>query len=133
MSQDTKSINTINESNPDSIIKKEQYPELLEKVIPLIKSENKLIKRAAYDFYILLTSAINDNNNEIFKYLNDAIKHVIEHFSKELLDLINNTIDTNFSINNVHYGLLNDISKVIMQQMLFKNKLEEFNDFLMSI
>ena len=45
MSQDTKSTNTINESNPDSIIKKEQSPELLEKVIPLIKSENKLIKR----------------------------------------------------------------------------------------
>jgi hypothetical protein len=68
--------------------------------------------------------------------LKDVIQHVIEYFSKELFDLINNRIEIGLTINNVHYGLLNDISKVIIQQTIFKNKLEEvieFKEFLLSL
>ena len=135
MSQDTKSMSTINELNIATISKKEEYSELLKKVLPLIKSENKLVKRAAFDFNILLKSAINDINNSTFEYLKDAIEHVIEYFSNELLDLINNKIESSIHSNNdnVHYGLLNDISKIITQQMIYKNRLEEVREFLLNI
>ena len=126
MSQDTESMSI-------TIIKKEEYPELLERVKIFTKSDNVLIRRASFDFSILLTAAINDDNNETFEYLKDAIQHVIEYFSKELLDLINNRIEIGLTMNNVHYGLLNDISKVIIQQTLFKNKLEEVREFLAKI
>ena len=126
MSQDT-NVESI------SIITKEQYPELLQKVKLFTKSDNILTRRASFDFNILLTAAINDNNNETFEYLKDAIQHVIEYFSKELFDLINNRIEIGLTINNIHYGLLNDISKVIIQQTIFKNKLEEVREFLSKI
>ena len=126
MSQDTESITNF-------MIIKDQYPELLQKVLPFTKSDNKIIKRLAYDFNILLKCAINDTNNETLKYLNNSIEHVIEYFSQELLDLINNRIDPNLNINNVHYGLINDVSKIIIQQMLFQNKLAEVREFLLKI
>ena len=130
MLQDTESMSTIH------IIKKEQYPELLEKIKSFTKSENKIINRTVFNFKILLVAAINDKNNETIEYLKDGIENVIEYFSKELLDLINNIIDINFSIINVHYELLNDISQAFTQQILFNSKLEEFTkfkEFLLSI
>jgi len=125
MSQDTESTVIIN--------KNEMYKELLQKVLPFIKSENKIIKKAAYDFNILLKCAINDINSETLEYLNDGIEHAIEYFSQELSDLINNRIDPSVNINDVNYGLLNDISKVIMQQILFKNQLSEFREYLLGL
>ena len=125
MSQDTESTVIID--------KNEMYKELLQKVLPFIKSENKIIKKAAYDFNVLLKCAINDINSETLEYLNDGIQHAIEYFSQELSDLINNRIDPNVNINDVHYGLLNDISKVIMRQILFKNQLSEFREYLLGL
>ena len=125
MSQDTESTVIID--------KNEMYKELLQKVLPFIKSENKIIKKAAYDFNVLLKCAINDINSETLEYLNDGIQHAIEYFSQELSDLINNRIDPSVNINDVHYGLLNDISKVIMRQILFKNQLSEFREYLLGL
>jgi hypothetical protein len=113
--------------------KNEQYKELLKIIIPFTKSDNKIEKRAAYDFIILLKSAINETNNLIFLYLNNSINHVIEHFKNNLFDLINNKIDPNTSINDSIYGLLNDIAKSLLRQLVFKNNLQEFNEFLLKI
>ena len=130
MSQDNESIAIVNEP---IMSKKEEYKELLQKVIPFTKSENEIVKRAAYDFHILLKSAINEKNSTTFLFLNDGIEHAIEHFTVELTDLINNRIDPNIHMGDSHYGLLNDIAKVICQQLFFRNKLPEFKKFLMEI
>jgi hypothetical protein len=128
MSQATESTNIMSTIN-----KIEEYKELLQKVLPFTKSENEIVKRAAYDFNILLKSAINEKNSTTLLFLNEGIKHTIDHFTTELLDLINNRIDPNIHMGDSHYGLLNDIAKVICQQLLFKNKLNEVKVFLMEI
>lgn len=126
MSKDT-------ESNTNFMIVKDQYPDLLQKVLPFTKSDNKLVKRAAYDFNILLKCGINDTNSQTLIYLNEAIEHIIEYFTKNLLDLINNRIDQDTHMGDTTYGLLNDISKALLNQLLFRNKLAEFKDFLLKI
>jgi hypothetical protein len=126
MSQDTESISI-------SIIKKEEYPQLLQKVLPFTKSDNKVVKIAAYDFNLLLKCAINDTNSPTLVYLHEGIEHAIEYFNKNLLDLINNRIDTDTHINDPDYGLLNDIAKVITNQILFRNKLEELRKILLEL
>jgi hypothetical protein len=126
MSQDTKSIVII-------MSKKEEYKELLQKVLPFTKSDNKVVKIAAYDFNLLLKCAINDTNTPTLVYLHESIEHAIEYFTKNLLDLINNRIDPDTHINDPNYGLLNDIAKVITSQILFRNKLEELKNFLMEL
>jgi serine/threonine-protein kinase RIO1 len=78
-------------------------------------------------------AAINDTHNETFEYLKEGIENVIKYFSKELFDLINNRFETSLGINNVHYGLLNDVSKVILHQIMFKNKLEEVREVLLKM
>jgi hypothetical protein len=128
MSQATESTNIMSTIN-----KIEEYKELLQKVLPFTKSENEIVKRAAWDFNILLKSVINEKNSPTLLFLNEGIKHAIDHFTTELLDLINNRIDPNIHMGDSHYGLLNDIAKVICQQLLFKNKLNEVKDFLMKI
>jgi hypothetical protein len=126
MSQDTESITNF-------MIIKDQYPELLQKVLPFTKSDNKIIKSLAYDFNILLKCAINDTNSPTLLYLHQGIEHAIEYFIKNLLDLINNRIDPDTYMDDPVYGLLNDIAKVITNQILFRNKLEELKNFLMAL
>jgi len=114
-------------------LKINQYRELLKNVIPFTKSDNKIKKTAAYDFTILLKAAINETNSQIYSYLNNAINHVIEHFKNNLLDLINNKVDFNICTNDSTYGLLNDITKALLRQLIFNNKLHEFNEILLKI
>jgi hypothetical protein len=131
MSQDTESIAIIMSTTIDN--KKEMYKELLQKVIPFTKSDNKIIKRAAYDFNLLLKSAINEENSKTYLYLNEGIEHAIEHFTIELTDLINNRIDPDITSNDTNYGLVNDIAKAILQQLLYRNKLPELKKILMEM
>jgi hypothetical protein len=131
MSQDTESIAIIMSTTIDN--KKEMYKELLQKVIPFTKSDNKIIKRAAYDFILLLKSAINEENSKTYLYLNDGIEHAIEHFTIELTDLINNKIDPDITSNDTNYGLVNDIAKAILQQLLYRNKLPELKKILIEM
>jgi hypothetical protein len=133
MSQAIESIVIIINETPSPINKKENYKELLQKVIPFTKSENEIVKRAAYDFHILLKSAINEENSKTFLFLNEGIEHAIEHFTVELTDLINNRIDPDINSNDTNYGLVNDVAKVICQQLLFRNKLPELKKFLMEM
>ena len=114
--------------------KTEKYKELLEAVLPFVKSENKIEKRAAYDFNIILKSAINDSNSATLLYLNEGIIHVIEFFTNQLHELINNKIiNEETYINEPNYNLIHDICIVILNQILYKNKLREFKEFLLSI
>ena len=122
-----------NETTAIIMNKKDEYKELLKKVIPFLKSDNKIVKRAAYNFNTILKCAINDSNSSTLTYLSEGIEHAIEYFTNELLNLINNRIDPNTHIGDPHYGLINDISKVMLNQLLFHDKLEEFKTFLMAL
>lgn len=116
--------------------KTEKYKELLEAVLPFVKSKNEIEKRAAYDFNTILKSAINDQNSETLLYLNEGIIHVIEFFTNKLLDLINNKINEDTYINNFtnyDYDVIHDICIVILNQILYKNKLRELKEFLLSL
>ena len=113
--------------------KTEKYKELLEAVLPFVKSKNEIEKRAAYDFNTILKSAINEQNSATLLYLNEGIIHVIEFFTNQLLDLINNKINEDTYINEPNYNLIHDICIVIINQILYKNKLQEFKEFLLSM
>ncbi len=113
--------------------KTEKYKELLEAVLPFVKSKNEIEKRAAYDFNTILKSAINEQNSATLLYLNEGIIHVIEFFTKQLLDLINNKINEENDFINYDYDVIHDICIVILNQILYKNKLRELKEFLLNI
>ena len=139
MSQDTKS-NTINELDTIindrflNYIKERKYKELTQLTVPIVSnSENKIIKKIAYNFYILLLYAVNQSNLPPLLFLSEAIEHVIEHFTPELIKLLNNTINIQTAENDTNYLFLDDIIKVLKEQLLYKNKLEDVKEFLLKI
>lgn len=117
-------------SDPDKI---EKYKALLQKVIPIIKnSTNKMERRAGYDFNILLKAAINETNNTVFMYLNDAIEHLIRYFSKNLDNFISGKENWE---NQCHptYDLLNDFAKSIIHSIFNRDILPGFRKICLEI
>ena len=108
------------------------YNDLLQKVIPFIKSDNILEKKAAYDLNILLKCGINNTQNDVILYLHDAIDHLIQYFMPDLNLLINNQINLT-DYQNQSYKLLHDLVIVIMQTVMHKRKIEEFRKFCLQI
>jgi hypothetical protein len=108
------------------------YNDLLQKVIPFIKSDNILEKKAAYDLNILLKCGINKTQNTVIMYLHDAIDHLIQYFMPDLNLLINNQINLT-DYHNQSYKLLHDLVIVIMQTVMHKRKIEEFRKFCLQI
>jgi hypothetical protein len=139
MSQDTQS-NNVNELDTIindkflNYIKERKYKELTQLTVPFVlNSENKIIKKIAYNFYILLLYAVNQSNLPPLLFLSEAIEHVIEHFTPELIKLFNNTINIQTAENDANYLFLDDIIKVLKEQLLYKNKLEDVKEFLLKI
>ena len=116
-------------SDPDKI---EKYKDLLQKVIPFTKSLIKQEKRAAYDFNILLKSAINEYNCAVFVYLNDALEHLINYFLKDLDNLLAGKVDWENTYNS-GYELLNDLACVITQTLFHKKNMPQFREFCLQI
>ena len=133
MSQDTES-NTVISDRFLTYIKEKKYTELAQLTVPIIfNSENKIIKKIAYNFYILLLYAVNQSNLPPLLFLNEAIEHVTEHFTPELIKLLNNTINIQTAEIDTNYLFLDDIIKVLKEQLLYKNKLEDVKEFLLKI
>jgi len=139
MSQDTET-NTIN--GLDTIIndrflkyiKEKKYTELGQLTVPIIfNSENKIIKKIAYNFNILLLYAVNQSNLPTLLFLSEAIEHVIEYFTNELIQLLNNKINIQTAENDVIYLFLDDIIKILKEQVLYKNNLENIKEYLLKI
>jgi len=117
-------------TDPDKI---EKYKVLLQKVIPIIKnSTNQMEKRAGYDFNILLKAAINETNNTVFMYLNDAIEHLLRYFAKNLDDFLSGKEDWESQC-HPSFCLLNDLTKKIMQSIIHNYMLPEFRKFCLEI
>jgi hypothetical protein len=130
MDQQSETNVSILSSDPDKIKK---YKELLDKVIPIIKnSTNEMEKRAGYDFNILLKAAINETNNAVFMYLNDAIEHLLRYFAKNLDDFLSGKEDWE-NLYHSTYDLLNDLAIKIMQSLLYKDHLQEFRKICLQI
>ena len=123
-------IVSILSNDPDKI---EKYNALLQKVIPIAKSAtNKMQRKAAYDFIILLKVAINSSNNPVLLFLNDAIEHLIRYFLKDLQELLVKKVDWENSYHN-GYELLHDLTCVILQSVSHKQKLIEFRNLCLQI
>ncbi len=132
MSQDTES-NIINDRFLN-YIKERKYKELTQLTVPFVlNSENKIIKKIAHNFYILLLYAVNQSNLPTLLFLSEAIEHVIEHFTPELIKLLNNTINIQTVEKETNYLFLDDIIKILKEQLLYKNKLKDFKEFLLKI
>jgi hypothetical protein len=117
-------------TDPDKI---EKYKALLQKVIPIIKnSTNQIEKRAGYDFNILLKAAINETNNSVFMYLNDAIEHLLRYFAKDLNNFLSGKEDWESQC-HPSFCLLNDFAKKIMQSIIHNHMLPEFRKFCLDI
>lgn len=116
-----------------SIDKNTQYADLMNKIRPFTKSTNKIEKKAAHDINYLLYFAINESGNPILFELKHGIQNAINYFTKEINDLINQTVLWENDIFYVNYDLLNDIVRVITQTLLHKTKLTELNNFLLGI
>ena len=140
MSQDTET-NTINGLDTTIIndrfikyIKEKKYTELGQLTIPIIfNSENKIIKKIAYNFNILLLYAVNQSNLPTLLFLSEAIEHVIEYFTNELIQLLNNKINIQTAENDVIYLFLDDIIRILKEQVLYKNNLENIKEYLLKI
>jgi hypothetical protein len=131
----TEPTNTFEINNsilPQSDDKIEQYKSLIQQLYPFTQSLVRSEKIAALDFHILLKSAINERNNQVLAYLNDAIEHLIKHFMRELTDLFEKKVTWN-SGPNVHYDLINDLTCVITQTVLHKQNQKEFREFCLKI
>jgi hypothetical protein len=116
-----------------SIDKITQYTELVNKIIPFTSSNNKMEKKAACDIHYLLHFAINENKNSVLIQLNSGIENVIIYFTKEINDLINQTVSWTPDMPNVHYKLLDDIVRVITQTLLHKSNIAKFNNYLLNM
>jgi hypothetical protein len=117
-------------TDPDKI---EKYKALLQKVIPIIQnSTNQMEKRAGYDFNILFKAAINETNNTVWLYLNDAIEHVLRYFAKDLDDFLSGKEDWGNNCDSI-YELLHDLAMKIMQSLLYKDHLPGFRKFCLEM
>lgn len=132
MSQDTET-NTINNDRFLKYIKEKKYKELAQLTFPYLKSENKIIHHIAHNFNVLLVFALNPSNNPIVLFLSEAIEHVIEHFTNHLIKLLNNKINIQTDENDVNYLFLDDIIRLLNEQLILKKKSEAIKDFLLKI
>lgn len=140
MSQDTET-NTINGLDTTIIndrflryIQEKKYKELTQLTLPfLLEHEHKIIRHIAYNFKVLLDFAVNLSNNQILSFFSEAIEHVIEYFTCELIKLLNNKINIQTDENDTNYLFLDDIVSLLKEQLLLKNKSEAIKDFLLKI
>ena len=140
MSQDTES-NTIDVLDTTIIndrfikyIKEKKYTELAQLTVPIIfNSEIKIIKKIAYNFNTVLLYAVNQSNLPTLLFLSEAIEHVIEYFTNELIQLLNNTINFQTVENDTHYLFLDDVVRILKEQVLYKNNLENIKEYLLKI
>jgi hypothetical protein len=133
MSQDTET-NTIISDRFINYIKEKKYTELAQLTVPIIfNTENKIIKKIAYNFNILLLYAVNKSNLPALLFLSEAIEHVIEYFTNDLIQLLNNTINILTAENDIHYLFLDDVIKILKEQVLYKNNLENIKEYLLKI
>ena len=126
----TRQFNTMESNCLDKITK---YNDLLLKVLPLTRSSIKNERYVAYDFTIIINAAINKYNYDVLLFLHDGIEHVIDHFMPEFLNLVDKKIVWDQEFSNVHFDLLHDVARVIMNKMIHKNNLKDFRDFLLQM
>ena len=104
----------------------EKYKELLEKVILITKkSTNRMERHAGYDFSTLLKAAINETNNSVYAFLNDALEHLLCYFAKYLSNFISGEEDWE-NLCHSTYDLLNDLTQGIVSSLLHSKMVPGF-------
>ena len=113
--------------------KNPQYADLMNKILPLTTSSNKMERKAAYDMNYLLYAAINESGNPVLFELKSGIENAINYLTPEINNLIDQTVLWEYATTNVHYKLLNDIVRIITETISHKLNVTKFNNFLLKI
>lgn len=109
------------------------YNELIALITPFTSSLHKLEKRAAFDFRILLMCAINKENLLTLMYLENGIKNLIKYFTPEFNKMVNKEVMWDDSDSLIKFNKLHIMSSELMEQICFKNNLEETYYIFMNI
>ena len=110
-----------------------EYNKLVALITPFTRSLSNLEKRAAFDFRILLISAINKDKLLTLIYLNNGIKNLIKYFTPEFNKMVNKEVMWDDSVSLIQFNKLHFIASELMQQMFCKDTLEETNYIFMNI
>ena len=87
----------------------------------------------AFDFRILLMTAINKENLLTLMYLENGIKNLIKYFTPEFNKMVNKEVMWDDSDSLIQFNKLHIMSSEIMEQICFKNNLEETYYIFMNI
>ena len=109
------------------------YNELIALITPFTSSLHKLEKQAAFDFRILLMCAINKENLLTLMYLENGIKNLIKYFTPEFNKMVNKEVMWDDSDSLIKFNKLHIMSSELMEQICFKNNLEETYYIFMNI
>lgn len=120
----------VSSSSNMSVEKFQYYHDLLRKLAPLKESTEKQEKEAAMDFRIIIMSILNETNSLTLTLLNEGMINILTYFNRELDELIEGKVDwKNTYILN--YDMIHDMACMIMQQILFKNRIDEVREIFM--
>jgi len=110
-----------------------EYNKLVALISPFTSSLSKPEKQAAFDFRILLISAINKEKLLTLMYLNNGIKNLIKYFTPEFNKMVNKEVMWDDSDSLIQFKKLHFIASELMEQMRCKDTLEETNYIFMNI
>ena len=110
-----------------------EYNKLVALITPFTSSLSKPENQAAFDFRILLMSAINKENLLTLMYLENGIKNLIKYFTPEFNKMVNKEVMWDDSDSLIQFNKLHIMSEKLMEQICFKNNLEETNYIFMNI
>ena len=99
------------------------------------KSLNKTVKKRALSFRAILFCILNEDKSKTLEYLNAGLKHAYKFYMPEFRRFVawhENSVLQNDPITDLNYESVDDIAKMVLQQMAFKDRLEEVNKILMA-
>jgi hypothetical protein len=109
-----------------------EYNDFLDDLRPHFDSDIKEEKTATMDFRIIIMSALNETNNLTLMILHEGIRHMLECYNGELVELIEGKVEWSHA-HVLRYDIVHDIASIIMQQTLYKDRIIEAREMLLSL
>ena len=120
--------------NFDEIGFDENYKLHLELLQRHHKSLNNTVKKIAFNFRAILFCILNEDKLKSLEYLNAGLKHAYKFYMPEFRRFVawhENSVLQNDSVTDLNYDTISDIARMVLQQIAFKDRLEEVNKILM--
>lgn len=107
------------------------YKKMQDIITPFCWSKSFLEKKTAMDFRIILMSIINKDNNVSLIYLHNGLKNVFNYFMMDFINFTEKKVDME-TCGIISYDIIHDIAKIIVHQILHKDRLHETNIMFMN-